>query len=75
MPAPRRETRAHPASPNIRHPLKGSIMKHFFLAVSFAAALSGCAQMQQPQAEAGATAEQEARPYPTRVYQPNFLSW
>ncbi len=50
-------------------------MKRLVIAFSLAAAaLSGCAQI-QPQAEAGATAEQDARPYPTRVYQPNFLSW
>jgi hypothetical protein len=51
-------------------------MKRLAIAFSLAAAaLSGCAQLQQPQAEAGATAEQDTRPYPTRVYQPNFLSW
>jgi len=53
-------------------------MKRLAIVLSLAAAaLSGCAQLQQPQeqADAGATATQDARPYPTRVYQPNFLSW
>jgi hypothetical protein len=40
-------------------------MKSFLPLLLVAAALMGCAQLQsQPQADAGATAAEQARPYP-----------
>jgi len=50
-------------------------MKRFILVFTLAgAALSGCAQLQE-QAVSGASGEQDKRPYPTKVYQPDFQTW
>jgi hypothetical protein len=47
-------------------------MKRVLLAFSLAAAvLSGCAQFSEPDAPAGATGEEEQRPYPTRFRNDN----
>jgi hypothetical protein len=40
-------------------------MKRLILSLALAAtALSGCAQLQQPSADSGATGAQQTRPYP-----------
>ena len=39
-----------------------------------AAALSGCAQLQE-QAASGASAGEDKRPYPAKAYQPDFQTW
>lgn len=50
-------------------------MKRFiFVFALAAAALSGCAQLQE-QAVSGASAGQDPRPYPTKVYQPDYQTW
>jgi len=49
-------------------------MKRFIFVFALAAALSACAQLPE-QAVGGASAGGDQRPYPTKVYQPDYQTW